>query len=147
MTRFLSAVAITIGIALLSCPGAQAAGKNPELSQLVATINAKLARWVHPTGKCGGASELLATYYWQGKRTATGERFDKNGMTAASRTLPFGTTLYIRNPHNDRAVTVRINDRGPFTHAKLDLSLGAAQQLGLKQSSYVCVSGGAYARE
>ncbi|SRR5579885_772605 len=110
--------------------------------ELVALINAKLARWVHPTGQCGfGSTERLATFYWQGTRTASGERFDAHGLTAAHRTLPFGTQLHVRNPHNGRAVTVRINDRGPATNAWIDLSLGAAQALGLKQSSYVCVDG------
>lgn len=110
------------------------------LKSLIATINYKLARYVHPTGKCAGASEQLATYYWQGTRTATGEHYNPHGHSAASRTLPFGTMLSITNPHNGRSVTVRVNDRGPYTNAKLDLSLGAAQALGLKQSSYVCVS-------
>lgn len=114
--------------------------KREGLATLIATINYKLARYVHPTGKCLGSSEQLATYYWQGTRTATGERYNPHGHSAASRTLPFGTVLNITNPHNGRSVTVRINDRGPFTNAKLDLSLGAAQALGLKQSSYVCVS-------
>lgn len=114
--------------------------KGQKLSSLVALINYKLARYVHPTGKCGGSSEQLATYYWQGSRTATGERYNPHGHSVASRTLPFGTMLNITNPHNGRSVTVRVNDRGPYTNAKLDLSLGAAQTLGLKQSSYVCVS-------
>lgn len=117
--------------------------KEPRLDRatrsLIATINAKLARWVHPTGKCGAASEQLATFYWQGKRTANGERFNPHGLTAASRSLPFGTRLTITNPHNGRMVSVRINDRGPYTNAKLDLSWGAAKVLGMKQSSYVCV--------
>lgn len=106
---------------------------------LVATINYKLARYVHRTGRCGGASEQLATYYWQGSRVACGGRFNPHGLSVASRTLPCGTVLHVRNPHNGREVSVVVNDRGPFTNAKLDLSLGAAQRLGLKQSSYVCV--------
>lgn len=113
----------------------------PAEASLVATINAKLARWVHPTGKCGPfGKELLATYYWQGRRTASGERFNPDGLTAASRTLPFGTRLTITNPHNGRSVSVVINDRGPFTHAKLDLSRGAARTIGMTKSIYVCVS-------
>lgn len=108
-------------------------------NSLVATINAKLARWVHPTGKCGVGTERLATFYWQGHRTANGEHFNPDGLTAAHRSLPFGTHLHITNPHNGRTVTVRINDRGPATHAWIDLSRGAARSLGLKQSSYICV--------
>lgn len=112
------------------------------LRSLIATINYKLARYVHRTGKCGMADEQLATYYWQGQRVASGGRFNPHGLTAASRTLPFGTVLNVANPHNGRQVTVVVNDRGPYTNAKLDLSLGAAQALGLRQSSYVCVTGG-----
>ncbi len=113
--------------------------KNTNLSALVASINDKLRRYVHPTGRCGGASEQLATYYWDGQRVASGGRFNPHGLTAASRHLPFGTTLYVTNPHNGRAVTVVVNDRGPYTIADIDLSLGAAQSLGMTQSSYVCV--------
>src|SRR5690242_19961717 len=90
-------------------------------SSLVAIINAKLDRYVHPTGKCGFGDERLATFYWQGKRTANGEHFNPDGLTAAHRSLPFGTVLHITNPHNGREVTVRINDRGPATHAWIDL--------------------------
>ena len=109
---------------------------------LVASINAKLARWVRPTGKCGiGSREILATYYSSGRRTANGERFNKHGLTAASMTLPFGTILRIRNPHNDRSTTVRINDKGPATKAEIDLSLGAARAIGMTTSIYVCAGG------
>lgn len=110
-------------------------------SALVRSINAKLARWVHPTHKCGlGETEELTTFYWQGRRTANGERFYPNGLTAAHLRLPFGTRVHVTNPHNGRSVTVRINDRGPATHATYDLSRGAARALGMVQSSYLCMS-------
>lgn len=109
---------------------------------LVSTINAKLRRWVRPTGQCGfGETETLTTYYNSGRRTATGERFYPSGMTAAHRSLPFGTHLTVRNPKTGRSVTVRINDRGPFTIAKLDLAQGAAFAIGMRTSLYLCVSG------
>ena|ERR1700729_1786052 len=61
-------------------------------------------------------------------RTADGERFDPQAMTAASRTLPFGT--YVRVTHDGRSVTVRINDRGPFVRGRdIDLSRGAARRI------------------
>lgn len=110
--------------------------------RLVAEINRKLRRYVHPTGRCGfGEHEWLATYYWSGRRTATGARFNPHGMTAAHRRLPFGTRLRVTNPHNGRAVTVTVNDRGPYTIADIDLTLGVARRLGMRQSSYVCISG------
>ena len=72
----------------------------------------------------------VASYYWTGTKTANGERFNPLGMTAAHRTLPFGTML--RVTYQDRTVTVRINDRGPFIKGRtIDLSLGAARAIGL----------------
>jgi rare lipoprotein A len=76
-----------------------------------------------------------ASYYGakhQGKRTASGERFDINSLTAAHRSLPFGTRLLVTNLGNDKSVEVRVNDRGPHTRGRLiDLSRQAAQQLGM----------------
>lgn len=75
-------------------------------------------------------STMIATFYWQGTRTASGERFDPDGLTAAHRTLAFGT--HLRVCYRGCAV-VRINDRGPavWTGAQLDLSRGAANAIGL----------------
>jgi rare lipoprotein A len=66
-----------------------------------------------------------------GQLTASGERFDMNALTAAHRTLPFGTRLRVMNLDNDREVEVRINDRGPSrTDRIIDLSYAAARALG-----------------
>jgi rare lipoprotein A len=79
--------------------------------------------------------EGLASWYglaFQGRRTASGERFDMNAFTAAHPTLPFGTRVLVRNPRNDRFVVVRINDRGPFVPGRIiDLSHAAARALGM----------------
>jgi len=76
-----------------------------------------------------------ASYYgrkFHGRRTASGEAFDMGALTAAHRTLPFGSLVRVTNPANGRSVTVRINDRGPFTRGRvIDVSRAAAQQLGL----------------
>ena len=76
-----------------------------------------------------------ASYYaakFDGRRTASGERFDNAAMTAAHRTLPFGTLVRVTNLANGRSVIVRINDRGPFTAGRMiDLSRAAANELGL----------------
>lgn len=101
-------------------------------------------KYVKRSGNCAG-QEILASYYSSGKRTATGERFDASGNTAAARTWPLGTTLTVTNPHNGRSVTVRINDTGPWgiayrMGARLDLARGAAQRLGMRGSQYVCVA-------
>lgn len=79
-----------------------------------------------------------ASYYGarhHGKRTASGEAFDQNGLTAAHRQLPFGTRVQVTNLANDKRVVVRITDRGPHTRGRLiDLSRGAAQQLDMLRS-------------
>lgn len=75
----------------------------------------------------------VASYYahkYHGRTTASGEKFDMNDMTAAHKTLPFGTRVRVTNVSNGRTVTVRINDRGPFVKGRvIDLSLAAAKKL------------------
>lgn len=74
-------------------------------------------------------SDMVASWYKDGSRTANGERFNPHGMTAAHKTLPFGTKL--RLTHGERTAIVRINDRGPFIKGRhIDLSMGAAKVLG-----------------
>lgn len=74
----------------------------------------------------------LASYYKSGKTTANGERFKPMGMTAAHRTLPFGTKVVVTHLKTGKSVVVRINDRGPFIKGRvIDLSLGAAKVMGL----------------
>ena len=77
----------------------------------------------------------VASYYgrrFHGRPTASGEKFDMNAMTAAHRTLPFGSLVEVTNPRNGKTVTVRINDRGPFHGNRvIDVSRAAATELGL----------------
>jgi len=69
---------------------------------------------------------------FQGRRTANGEVFDTHRLTAAHRTLAFGTLVEVRNLDNERTVRVRINDRGPFVRGRvIDLSYAAARQIGM----------------
>ena len=79
-----------------------------------------------------------ASYYGSqhhGNRTASGERFNQNGLTAAHRQLPFGTRVKVTNLDNDKNVVVRINDRGPHARGRLiDLSRAAAEQIGMLRS-------------
>ncbi|WGS20992.1 MULTISPECIES: septal ring lytic transglycosylase RlpA family protein [unclassified Bradyrhizobium] len=89
--------------------------------------NASIAQ---PTG--GRMFSGMASFYGNesGSRTASGQRFNQNAMTAAHRSLPFGTKL--RVTHGGRSVVVTINDRGPFVRGRvLDLSTGAARAIGL----------------
>ncbi|AEO47526.1 rare lipoprotein A [Rhodospirillum rubrum F11] len=68
----------------------------------------------------------------QGKRTASGEIFDANGMTAAHPKLPFGSKVKMRNPESGQSVVVRVNDRGPFVSTRgMDVSEAAAKALGI----------------
>ncbi len=77
----------------------------------------------------------IASFYgrrFHGRLTANGERFNMRAMTAAHKTLPFGTMVRVTNPRNGRSVTVRINDRGPFIRGReIDLSRGAAEAIGM----------------
>jgi rare lipoprotein A len=87
---------------------------------------------IDPRGydETGGASYYGAKH--QGKRTASGERFNQHSLTAAHRQLPFGTRVKVTNLSNDKTVVVRINDRGPHVRGRLiDLSREAADQLGM----------------
>ena len=90
---------------------------------------------VNPNGydETGTASYYGARHH--GKKTASGEPFNQNALTAAHRQLPFGTQVKVTNLDNDRSVVVRINDRGPHTRGRLiDLSRKAAEQLGMLSS-------------
>ncbi|MBE9222474.1 septal ring lytic transglycosylase RlpA family protein [Cyanobacterium stanieri LEGE 03274] len=87
-------------------------------------------------GSTGRVIRGIASWYgpgFHGRRTANGERFNQNALTAAHRSLPFGTRVKVTNVSNGRSVVVRINDRGPFTGGRvIDLAAGAAQAIGLK---------------
>lgn len=79
-----------------------------------------------------------ASFYgpgFAGRPTANGERFNPAEMTAAHRTLPFGSKLRVTNTRNGKTVVVRVNDRGPYAHNRvLDLSQGAAERIGMISS-------------
>ncbi len=79
------------------------------------------------------AETTLASFYWEDARTANGEHFYPDGLTAAHRSLPFGTRLRVTSIATGRSVVVRINDRGPaaWTGRGLDLSRGAARVIGM----------------
>jgi rare lipoprotein A len=92
-----------------------------------------------PHGTCSG-QHVVATYYASGRRTASGQAFDSGALTAAHRSLPFGSKVTVTNPENGRSVTVVINDRGPFTRGvTLDLTRGAARAIGMNRTQWVCM--------
>lgn len=86
---------------------------------------------------------MIASWYgpkFHGKQTANTEKYNQMALTAAHKTLPFGTMLRVTNPQNGKQVVVRINDRGPYIKGRdLDLSKGAALQLGMIEKGVIKV--------
>lgn len=86
---------------------------------------------------------IFTTYYakkFEGRKTTSGERYRAAKLTAAHRSLPFGTILQVRNLHNGKTVEVRVNDRGPFSKKfELDISQSAAKALGIYRLGYAKV--------
>ena len=106
---------------------------------LVATAAAVLAVSSSAAyAQCGGASWYGPGF--NGKRAASGEVFNENAMTAAHRSLPFGTKVQVVDQNTGKSVEVTINDRGPF-HGKriIDLSKAAATQLGFRNAGTISV--------
>ncbi|MDL2226818.1 septal ring lytic transglycosylase RlpA family protein [Deltaproteobacteria bacterium OttesenSCG-928-M10] len=91
----------------------------------------------------GFTEEGLAAWYgkkFHGRKTASGEKFDMHKLTAAHKTLPFGTMVEVRSLTTGKTVVVRVNDRGPFSRGHIiDLSKGAAEKIGLKGTGPVTI--------
>ncbi len=100
------------------------------------------SRW-HGAKRSGHAEVVRASWYGPGfanRKTANGERFNPNALTAASRTLPLGSVVRVTNLKNGRSVDVRINDRGPYVRGRgLDLSRRAAQDIGMTRTGVTAV--------
>lgn len=98
----------------------------------VATASVVRRAPARETSERKSPSNGVASFYWQGTKTASGEKFDPNELTAAHPTLPFGTKLRVTNTSTGRSVTVRVNDRGPYVPGRVvDVSYSAAQELGM----------------
>jgi peptidoglycan lytic transglycosylase len=105
-------------------------------AQVAAHARVKLARKIQSrdksTAENRAARHRVASFYTEGTETASGEKFDTHELTAAHRTLPFGTRLRVTNVSTGRSVTVRVNDRGPFIPGRdVDVSYSAAEALGI----------------
>ena len=86
----------------------------------------------------GAGSRQVASFYGHDTETASGEKFDPQQLTAAHRTLPFGTRLRVTNLANGRSVMVRVNDRGPFVRGRtVDVSASAAEALKMTERGVV----------
>ncbi len=104
------------------------------------SVNSTQSRTSLPSPHLIAQSVGQASYYGNepgegGPLTANGERYNSGALTAAHRTLPFGTRVRVTSPNTGRSVVVRINDRGPFVgNRMIDLSVGAARAIGLTNS-------------
>mgnify|MGYP005982972031 CR=1 FL=1 len=135
-----TAAVATVAVGLSGCvaaPGTQQAA--PQYSQTTADsdLSRRAAGLVHidqtskkKKKKAKKSGSCKASYYSYGSRTANGERFKPNKLTAAHKSFKFGTKVKVTNKKNGKSVTVRINDRGPFVKSRcLDLSKGAMKKL------------------
>jgi rare lipoprotein A len=131
-------------LASLGSPGLKAA-LPPEDAQPDAVSPHRFDGATFPTAPshgsvCNTGRKVITAYYWEGSHTASGQAFNPQAMTAAHRTLPFGTHLNVVNPRTGKSVEVIVNDRGPYTPGVgLDLSIGAAQAIGLHGTGSVCI--------
>src|SRR3954465_6301225 len=129
-TRSRAVLALVAGTVLLGAGISEAAAKSHRHHRHQAAASS----WRDANASIGGGHSFsgVASFYGNesGSKTASGARFNQNAMTAAHRSLPFGTKL--RVTHGGRSVVVTINDRGPFIKGRvLDLSTGAARAIGL----------------
>ena len=118
------------------------------LSGVAAVISSTIA--VAEPGSAASYTEAVsfqsgkASWYgpgFHGRRTANGERFNTDDMTAAHRTLPFGTKVKVTNARTGKSVVVRINDRGPYAHGRvIDLSKASAQSIGISGVAQVTLA-------
>lgn len=103
---------------------------------LIATLTALTAGVIESSPTIadvnGSVQSGVASYYWQRQRVASGGWFNPRAMTAAHKTLPFGTKVRVTHASTGRSVVVTINDRGPYAAGRvIDLSLAAASLLGM----------------
>jgi rare lipoprotein A len=118
----------------------QQAAKQPQQTAKQPEVGVQTQPNTRVRSSAGGGMASFYGHDHAGQRTATGERFNPYALTAAHRSLPFGTKVRVTNTRNGRSVIVRINDRGPFIRGRvIDVSLGAAQQLGMVSSGVASV--------
>jgi rare lipoprotein A len=136
VTRSLSATALIAATLLVGgLSEASAKTKKHHAHRAHSGQSWKNANAAIPSSGTGGSFAGVASFYGNesGSKTASGQRFNENDMTAAHRSLPFGTKL--RVTHRGKSVVVTVNDRGPFVKGRvLDLSTGAARAVGLTAS-------------
>ena len=136
-TLRLLAMALTAGM-LAACAQQAAVVTSPNRQAALEPAHHKFVRHRAPaasekqTASTKDATYGLASFYSYDPHTASGEKFNKQELTAAHRTLPFGTRLRVTDVATGRSVTVRVNDRGPFVPGRVvDVSASAAESLGI----------------
>jgi len=131
MFRFRIVVSIATGLLLSACAQSALVQK----TELTHTHERQAPVAAARVASISPASYGIASYYSYPGQTASGERYDPKKLTAAHRTLPFGTKLQITDIHSGRSVVVRVNDRGPFIRGRVvDVSYAAARELNLLQA-------------
>jgi rare lipoprotein A len=135
---------LTLTLAVLNAPQTRAAQTASAGVVPVKEISSGSFPWfvaqLRSEDTCEGQL-VVATWYASDRRTASGQAFNPDDMTAAHRTLPLGSRLTVTNPRNGKSVAVVINDRGPFKRGiTLDLARGAARAIGMKDRQWVCMS-------
>lgn len=132
-----------ISLLILIITSAGCAGKKPHSAPGVDEYWTPEVREAEPEKGEPWWQEGIASWYgrkYHRRRTASGERYDMFALTAAHRTLPFGTVLKVTNLENGRTVNVRVNDRGPFVKGRIiDLSLAAARKIDMETAGIVRV--------
>lgn len=126
-----------------SLTGGRPKQRGQSLARGAAAIALVLAACGGPQRPSGlGSNPGYASWYGEPQMTASGERFDKHALTAAHRTLPFGTRVRVTNTRNGRSVVVRINDRGPYGPRRrvIDVSEAAARKLEMIDDGVVPVT-------
>lgn len=133
----------TITLLILVLAFAGCAGKKPPAPPGADPYWTPEIREAEPEKEKKWWQEGIASWYgrkYHRRHTASGERYDMFALTAAHRTLPFGTVLKVTNLENGRTVKVRVNDRGPFVKGRIiDLSLAAAREIDMEIAGVVRV--------
>ena len=158
MIRFIKSqrkfiLATGLGLAVLSSPVMAKEAKASKAKVVHTTVKVsktsvsgqvKKVSYSPVSAKAKFASSGVASYYgpgFHGRRTANGETFNMHAMTAAHRTLPFGTLVKVTNLSNGKSTVVRVTDRGPYVGNRvIDLSVAAAKQIGSTHSGVAQVS-------
>ncbi|MBN1576619.1 MAG: septal ring lytic transglycosylase RlpA family protein [Chitinispirillaceae bacterium] len=140
--RTVTIICFLTALPLLSCAEAPRYTRSPPAVDTGGRLTG--ARNIHADGRRGSYYQTgRATYYgnkFHGRKTASGERYDRNKFTAAHKTLPFGTMVRVTCMSNGKTVTVRVNDRGPLKGGRIiDLSFAAAKAIGMISAGVVPV--------